>query len=419
MASRSLFEIFFGKRERDSRNFSSLKMLNGFMPIFTTFSGEAYDSDVVRSTVDAIARNGAKLKPKHIRRLSDKIQTRDSGLQWLLQVQPNPYMDAYSFYYKVITTLYMQNNSFVYIHREEFGGKVLGLYPINSSSVELLEIEKVVHAKFRFMGGQTLILPYTELIHLRRFFYKNELFGETSDTALNPVLKLIIATNDGIINAIKSSAFVRGILKFTQNLNPTDLKKQKDDFVRDYMSVGNNGGIAATDIKADFQPLTNDPKIIDSKQMSAIEQKVYKYFGISEKIVISDYSEDQWNAFYESVIEPIALQMSLVFTNKLFSDGSMNHGNEILFEANRLQYASNSTKIEVVTMLMDRGMMSQNQGLEVFNMPPIEGGEKRILSLNFIDADKASEYQLGKKQTKPKKENKESESDVGDGEKSA
>jgi hypothetical protein len=135
--------------------------------------------------------------------------------------------------------------------------------------------------------------------------------------------------------------------------------------------------------------------------MSLIESKVYKYFSVSDPIVKSEYNEEQWNSFYESVIEPLAIQMSLEFTSKLFSGREKSFGNEIIFESNRLQYASNKTKIEVVQMLMDRGMMSVNQGLEVFNLPPIEGGDKFIMSLNFVDKDIANQYQLGKTDAPP------------------
>jgi hypothetical protein len=139
--------------------------------------------------------------------------------------------------------------------------------------------------------------------------------------------------------------------------------------------------------------------MVSHDQMSLIESKVYKYFNVSEPIVKSEYNEEQWNSFYESVIEPLAIQLSLEFTAKLFSNGQKNKGNEIVFESNRLQYASNKTKIEVVQMLMDRGMMSVNQGLEVFNLPPVEGGDKFIMSLNFVDKDIANQYQLGKQDT--------------------
>jgi hypothetical protein len=142
--------------------------------------------------------------------------------------------------------------------------------------------------------------------------------------------------------------------------------------------------------------------MVTADQMSLIENKVYKYFNISESIIKSTYTEDEWNAFYESVLEPYAIHCSLEYTTKLFTKYEQGHGNEIIFESNRLQYASNKTKVEVVTLLMDRGMMTINQALEVFNMPPIEGGEKRVMSLNYVDAEIATQYQLGKNETIPK-----------------
>jgi HK97 family phage portal protein len=390
-----MYEKIFGSKPKEYQGQSQLKMLNGYTPFFTSFTGDAYEQDTVRTAVDAIARNGAKLKPKHIRRTADGMQKADSNLEQLLQVRPNPYMDAYSFYYKVITQWYLKNNAFIYIQRDAFG-TVRGLYPLLSSTVELLEVSGEMFARFNFMGGQTVVLPYTDLIHLRRFFYKHDIYGETSDAALTPALNLVTTTNQGIVNAIKSSASLRGILKFTSMMKREDLIKQRDDFMKDYMSINNDGGVAATDGKFDYTELKSTPMMINATQMKLIEEKVYKYFNVNASIVMSDYSEQQWASFYESVLEPISLQLSLEFTAKLFTTGQKGFGNEIVFEANRLQYATNATKISVVTLLMDRGLLSKNDALEIFNLPPIDGGEMRIMSLNFIDASKANEYQVGK-----------------------
>jgi HK97 family phage portal protein len=339
--------MIFGSKPQQTET-TQLKMLNGYMPIFTTLSGEPYDSDEVRAAVDAIARNAAKLKAKHIRKINNEIQPQNSALEKMLQVRPNPYMDAYTFFYKVITNLYMSNNSFIFVDVDKMG-MVKGFYPVNYSSVELKERSGVVYIKFSFIGGQQITLPYTELIHLRRFFYKHDFYGESNEVALNPTLELINTTNQGIINAVKSSAFIRGILKFTGMLKDSDIAAARNRFVNEYLSLGNNGGIGAIDSKAEFVPLDSKPTIVDDKQMQLISDKVCKYFGIGPKIITSSYSEDEWNAFYESTIEPIAIQMSLEFTSKLFTSREQGHGNEIIFEANRLQYASNTTKINLIT----------------------------------------------------------------------
>ncbi|WP_438498026.1 phage portal protein [Paenibacillus sp. IHBB 3054] len=396
---RSLFKMIFGTSRQPPQQQTYMQMLNS-SPNFYDFSGESYDSDTVRATVDAFARNVGKLKAKHIRRVNGEVRNTNSEIEWLLQVRPNKFMNAYIFYYRLATQYLMSNNVFVWIRRKPGSNDVEGYYPLVSSGVELLDVAGEMVVRFRFYDGKEYLAPYEDIIHLRRFYFNNDMFGESNRKALTPILNLISVTNQGIANAVKTSAFLRGILKFTAMLKPEDMKKQTDKFAEDYLSAANNGGIAATDSKAEYQELKSDPKMIDDRQMSAMESKVHGYFGTNEKIVKSDYSESDWGAYYESMIEPFGLQMALEFTTKTFSGRAQGHGNEILFESNRLQYASNDTKVKIIETLVDRGMMSINQGLEVFNLPPIENGDKRIMSLNFIDAEMANDYQLGKVKSK-------------------
>lgn len=393
---RGLFEIIFGPRPKPPATATQLKMLNGYTPVFTSFGQNAYASDVVRAAIHSIASNAAKLKPKHVRRVEGQVSYVNSSVERLLQVRPNEFMNSYDFLYKVITQLYMKNNAFIFMMTD--GVDVTGFYPVNASAVELLETPSgEIYAKFQFMGGRQAILPYSEIIHLRRFYFENDMYGESNEQALLPTLELINTTNQGIINAVKSSANLRGLLKFTQTmLKPEDLKRARNEFVSEYMTVSNDGGVAALDAKADYQELKSEPRLVNHAQMKVIEEKVYKYFGVNESIVMSKYNEDEWNAFYESVIEPLAVQLSLEFTSKLFTDRERGHGNEIIFEANRLQYASVKTKINLIEKLMDRGLLSLNEAREIFNLSPIEDGDRRIVSLNYVNADKADLYQLGK-----------------------
>lgn len=386
--------MIFGPPKQESTTYTQVRMLDGFTPTFTPFSGDAYDSDVVRSAIDAIARNGAKLQPKHIRRNDTGIVQPQSQLDYLLAVRPNRLMDAYTFYYKVVTQLYMRNNAFIYPEWDDRTGLLKALWPVLSSTVELLQARKdptgELFVRFRFVTGETKTVPYSEMIHLRRFFFRSDLWGESNEKALTPTLELVKATDEGIINAIKSSAFLRGLLKFTGMLKPDDIKKQRDSFVKDYMDVSNNGGIAATDSKAEYQELKTEPKMISGPQMKVIKEKVYDYFGVNEKIIRSTYTENDWNAFYESVIEPLAIQMSLEFTSKLFTDRERGHGNEVVFEANRLQYASMTTKLNLMQMV-DRGAMTPNEWRAALNLAPLEGGDKPIRRLDTAEVNSNTE----------------------------
>ena len=185
---RGLFESLFGGRPQAPAQTTQLKMLNAYTPYFMSYSGEPYDNDIVRSAVHAIASNTAKLKPSHIRRVDGAISNTDSQLEWLLQYRPNQYMNTYDFIYKTITQLYLTNNAFVYVMPDEITGKPVGFYPLNSIGVDLLEAvgdDETVYAKFYFMNGKTVVVPYDDIIHLRRFYYKNDMYGETHNTALD------------------------------------------------------------------------------------------------------------------------------------------------------------------------------------------------------------------------------------------
>lgn len=361
---------------------------------FTAWSGDAYANDIYRGAIDAIARNAAKLRGSHVITYSDRTRTdKDGRLNRLLQVQPNPYMSAFDLLYKLVTHYYLYNNAFAFLQRDD-RGNLLGIYPMGAANVEFMaDPAGTLYCQFAFRNGRSALLPYSDIIHLRRNFNENDLMGDPNN-ALTPALELAHTQNEGIVNGIKSSANIRGILKFTQIMAPEKLKAEKDRFVSDYLQIANSGGIVAVDQKMEYIPLTVTPAVVDDKQIAAVKTKIYDYLGISEAIVNSSYTEDQWAAFYESTLEPLAVQLSLEFTRKLFNDREQAFGNSIIFESGRLQFSSNGTKVNLIKELIPYGLLTINQALEILNLPSIEGGDKRLQTLNVVDAAKANEYQL-------------------------
>lgn len=362
---------------------------------FSIYSGDAYSSDVYREGVDAIARNAGKLKGSHVIKYKDHDRVDgDCQLNRLLQVRPNPFMSAYDFTYKLVTRLFLYNNAFAFIDRDD-RGVVRGLYPITASHVDLLADQNgELFCQFTIRNGRQIIFSYRDVIHLRRFFNDDDILG-ADNSAIVPGLELAQTQNDGIIAGIKSGASIRGILKFTQIMSPTKLKEERDAFVNDYLEIGNDGGVVATDQKMDYQPIESKPIILDADQTKAIRSKIFSYLGVTEEIVSSSYTEDQFASFYESTIEPIATALSQEMTAKLFTEREQSFGNEIIFESGRLQFTSNSTKVNLIAQLMPMGLLTINQALEILNLPGVVDGDRRLQALNMIDADQANKYQIG------------------------
>lgn len=393
------------KKKSKAAAVNAMQMINEPTGTFTAYSGDAYGNDIYRGAVDAIARNIGKLKGSHVIRYADhdKIDG-DCKLNRLLQVRPNPYMSAYDLLYKMATHYYLYNNAFAFLERGS-RGELTSIYPVTCTSVQMLsDTGNNLYCLFYFKSGKQALLPYRDIIHLRRNFNSDELLGD-DNTALYPALELAHTQNEGIISGIKAGANIRGILKYTQIVSPEKMKEEKEAFIRDYLQINNDGGIVVTDMKTEYMPIKSEPVILTAEQTQEVKKKIYSYLGISENIVNSNYTEDEFAAFYESTIEPFAVALSMEFTAKVFTDREQAFGNSIMFESGRLQFTSNATKVNLIKEIMPMGLLSINQALEILNLPSIEGGEKRLQTLNVVDADRAIEYQLSQARKKAGEKN--------------
>lgn len=393
---RNLFSMFFGKKKEQTQiTETQLQMLNSYNPVFTTINGNTYDSKVARQCIDRIATHCAKLIPKHIKEsIANPIK---GDINFLLQNEPNPIMTKFDFLYKTISMLYTDSNAFIYIAKDE-RGMITGFYPVLALNYDLLQdITGTIYLQFQFINGQTYTIPYLELIHLRLFYNKHDIFG-TGNQVLKTDIETAHTASEGIKNAIKTSNNLKGILKYSNSmLKEKDIKASKDAFVRDFLNMENESGIAAVDGKAEFQEINLKPIALDKDQLEQVNYNIFDYFGISEKIVKNNYDYEEWNAFFEGVIEPRAIQMSDAFTNKIFSRQARKEGHKIIFTTNRLQYASLPQKVELLKVASERGMITVDEGREILDFAPIGGeeGNKIMQSLNYIDSSIANSYQGG------------------------
>ena len=392
---RSLLNMIFGnKKQTNTVTKTEMQLLSGYDAKFTTISSNIYDSKVSRQCIDRIATHCAKLIPKHIQgSIGNNIK---GEINFLLQNEPNPIMNTYDFIYRTISMLYTDSNAFVYIAKDK-QGFITGFYPVLALNYSLLQDQSnKMYLQFNFVNGKTYTLPYLELIHLRLFYNKNDIFG-TNNKVLFTDLESAHTASEGIKNAIKTSNNLKGIIKYDAVLKEKDIKASKDAFVRDFLSLENESGIAALDGKGDFKEINLKPITLDKEQLERVNYNIFDYFGISEKIVNNSYNSAEWNAFFEGVIEPRAIQMSGAFTNKIFSYQARKDGHKIIFTANRLQYASLDSKINLIKVAGAYGLLTKDDGREILDMAPLGGeeGKKILQSLNNIDSSIANDYQGG------------------------
>jgi len=349
---------------------------------FYSWSGNLYRSDIIRACIRPKSRAIGKLLAKHIRESAKEIKTNPDVYMRFLLEEPNPYMTGQVMQEKVATQLDLNNNAFILIVRDE-NGYPYQLYPIPGANVEAKHDDVGNFLlKFYLKNGNIFETSYNNVIHLRQDFNEDDFFGDHPGKVLEPLMEIVTATDQGLVKAIKNSAIVKWIMTFKSILQPDDKQDQIDKFITNYLDIdGKGNGVAAADPRYDLQQVKPESYVPQATQMDKTKQRLYDFFNTNEKIVQSRYNEDEWNAYYESVIEPVALQISGEYTRKLFTRKERGFGNRIYFEASNLQYASMKTKLSLVQFL-DRGIMNANEIRTIFNLAPVESGNEYVRRLD-------------------------------------
>lgn len=376
-----LFDSIRKKEKIEKALQEYFKLMNAYVPTFTTFEGSVYEMELTRAAIHSFATHVSKLKPE-IKK--GDIYTRD--LERILQFKPNPIMDAKKYLYRLATVYLTDNTAFIApLFDKTF--QIIGYYPLDTSKCTITTINNTKYLKYRFANNLQGSIELENAGIMNQFQYHDELFGE-SNTCLKPTMDLITIQNQGIVEGVKNSAAIRFMAKLATTLKDKDMEAEKKRLREQNLGSDNNSGILLFDQKYDeIKQIDSKPVIVNPAQMAQIKENVFTYFGTNEKILKNEFNSDEWGAYYEGKIEPFAIEASLVHTNMTFTEKEIAEGKQIIFTANRLQYLSNTEKLNTVTQLFDRGFITHNEGLEIFNMKPVTDGDKRFIRKEYMQTD--------------------------------
>lgn len=372
------------KKERIEQKVQEyFKVMNMYMPVFTTFEGSIYEMELTRAAIHNFAQHCSKLKPEIKGDANPQLKK--------FIYKPNGLMDTKKYLYRLATAYMVENTVLISPLYEADMHTINGFYPMLLSKSRKVTLDGTEYLIYDFGNGQKGAIEFEKTGRMTQYQYKDEYFGETNK-CLRPTLELMHVQNQGIIEGVKTSAALRFIAKLAQALKPEDIEEEKKRFIKDNLGAENNGGVLMFDTKyEDVKQIESKPFIVNPSQMSLIQENVYSYFGTNKDILQNNFTPEKWNAYYEGKIEPFAIEAGLVHTNMSYTERQIEEGNEIMFSSNRLQYQSHEAKLNTVTQLFDRGMMTVNQGLEVFNMPSVPDGDKRYIRLEYTEASKIEE----------------------------
>lgn len=367
-----LFESIFGKQKiaKPSQGFWTL--LDGYTPTFTSWGGELYESEVIRAAVHASANHVSKLSVKVLGSAQPELQTR-------LRHAPNEWQTWGQFLYRLSTILDMQNTAFIVKVRDEFD-HVTGIYPLMPSMCTILSTQNGPQLRYTFRNGKQADTMMSDCGILTKFQYQSDIFGE-SNKALSSTMDLINIQNQGIQEAVKNSASFRFMAQLKNFATSKDLKEARENFNKENLQGEGGGMLLFPNTYTNVQQLNNTPYVASNEEMERIRTNVFDYFGVNEDVLQNKAYGDAWNAFYEGRIKPFAIQFSDVVSRMLFSDNERARGTQIMATSNRLQYMSNTEKLNVSAQMADRGIMNRDEIREIWNLDPLPDGQGKAYTI--------------------------------------
>ena len=384
-----LFSKLFGKTpEPNGQYVGEYKLLDGYKPVFHRFEGSIYESELVRAAINAISTQCGKLQVTIQGAAKPALQTK-------LRRNPNELQTWSQFMARLATILYIHNTAFI-VPVYDLYGEVSGVYAVLPDKCEVVGYKSngmvVPYLRYTFRWGEKAAIELENVGIMTRFQYRHDLFGEDNH-ALIPTMDLISMQDQGIKEGVKSAASYRFMAKLTNFAKAEDLRKERRRFTEENFSKDAEGGglLLFPNTYSDIKQVESKPFIIDAEQEKLIRESVFDYFGVNEDVLQNKAYGDAWSAFYEGVIEPFAIQFSEVMTKMLFTFREQASGARITATANRLQYMTNADKLNVSAQMMDRGLMTRNEIREIWNLPPVDGGDEMMIRAEYVNANERTE----------------------------
>lgn len=359
-----LFEKIFGPRPKQTPVQGDYRMLTGYSPAFSSYTGEAYESELIRAAVNANATHISKLKVEMTGRGSEHLQRRLRN--------PNAFQTWSQFLYRLATIYFSDNTAFICPVLDRMG-RVTEIYAVLPDRCKVVQVNEEPWLAFEFRDGHIIQEPVWRIGIMRRFQYRNDIFGENND-ALDPTLQLVDIRNQGITEAVKSTASYRFMAQMNNLALADDIAKKRDEFNAQNFGKKKGGLILFPSTFQNIQQISSKPYVVDADQLKIVQDNVCSYFGVNMDVLQGKAYGDKWTAYYESTIESWAIQFSEVLTRFFVMNGELTGDAQITATANRLQYMSNAEKLNVTAQLTDRGILNRDEAREIWNLAPIPDG---------------------------------------------
>ena len=325
-----------------------------------------YTMILARTCIDKIATECSKAVPI--------LSKPNARIEYFVSRYPNPVQDISQFIYQLVTILFTDNNVYIVPIYNEFG-QIDGMWVCGQDRTTVYEVDNTLWLKYQLDDGKEYVCKYSDCAHLKRHQYRKTLSGE-SNFAFSKLAATYEENLDRSIAMLRNGALpIQWVGKLNTSARDDMIRKEQEEFAKRSLE-GNRSGILIYDAKfEDLKQINRDQKTMIPGDLKILKEQAYAYWGVSEAILTNKYTEDDWNGFYQSRIEPVLIQIKNALTRMIFTKKQIIYqGQSVEMQSDRLQYASIKSRQEVAFGLFDRSMATKDESRRVLNLPPMADG---------------------------------------------
>jgi HK97 family phage portal protein len=315
-----------------------------------------------------------------------------NNLYYLLNVQPNPFMSAFTLKKMIVQYLLLNGNAYIAIQRTQ-KGEITQLVLLDSTKVRVIVANGNV--TYEYNGGT--VYDKEDIIHIMNYS-TDGITGISTISYASMTLGTAYASEEHASNFFSRGANMAGLLRPIAGvtLNDGKAKKAKDAFINALSSDlgGASNSIVVLDSGLEYQPITLSPKdsqLLESRAFNIIT--IAQFFGVSPHKLF-DFSKGSYNSveasqidFLNSTIQPLLEKIELELYRKIFTRVEYDL-TELKFDVSNLLRMDSTAQANYFTQMHNIGAYTTNEVREKINAnAPVKGGNRSFVQVNLQPID--------------------------------
>lgn len=348
----------------------------------------------VLACVDLIASTIATMTIQLYRKTDNGTKQINNKLTYLLSARANKTVSSFNLIRDFIKDYLLNKDSFVAILHEK--GEVTELRNLDKT---ITSMSKVVYKNDYIidtaLDEKPIKFPYDSVLHISdiedRF-----LTIENICLAKKYCSKLVTDyfKSDG-------SKPLKGILKTADDLGEEAIKFFLDCFVNRMQKTG----YSMLDNNIEFQQLSQSStfqEMLVNELKEDLDNEIFKCFRVPKSLILGDGKESSYASlsiiqqqFVKSLM-PVVKQLEQELNYKLLSEKEIAEGYYFKLNTKNAMRMVDSERADFYKKMLEMGVYSVNDVLDLEDRDRIEGGDSHRVSLNYCDIEFANAYQLSK-----------------------